>query len=52
GPRTGRFRIGGDQLLVAPDGSISDMSAEDVAVAVIDEAELPRHIQRRFTVGY
>jgi len=52
GPRPGRFRIGGDQLLVAPDGSISDMSAEDVAVAVIDEAELPRHIQRRFTVGY
>lgn len=52
GQRTGRFRIGGDQLLVGLDGSISDMSAEDLAVAVIDEAELPRHIQRRFTVGY
>ena len=23
-----------------------------VAVALIDEAELPRHVQRRFTVGY
>jgi putative NADH-flavin reductase len=52
GERTGRFRIGGDQLLVAADGTISDMSAEDLAVAVIDEAEMPRHVQRRFTVGY
>ncbi|MBV9546599.1 MAG: NAD(P)H-binding protein [Chloroflexi bacterium] len=52
GQRTGRFRIGDDQLLVAGDGTIGDMSAEDVAVAVIDEAEMPRHVQRRFTVGY
>jgi uncharacterized protein len=52
GERTGRFRIGGDQLLVAADGTISDMSAEDLAVALIDEAEMPRHVQRRFTVGY
>jgi putative NADH-flavin reductase len=51
GKRTGRFRIGGDQLLVSGAGT-SDISAEDLAVAVIDEAELPRHIQRRFTVGY
>ncbi|HEY4018829.1 MAG TPA: NAD(P)H-binding protein [Pseudonocardiaceae bacterium] len=52
GERTGRFRIGGDQLLVAEDGTISDMSAEDLAMALIDEAEMPRHIQRRYTVGY
>ncbi|MEU7216170.1 NAD(P)-dependent oxidoreductase [Nocardia iowensis] len=51
GERTGRFRIGGDQLLVPADGA-GDISAEDVAVALIDEAEQPRHIQRRFTVGY
>jgi hypothetical protein len=25
---------------------------EDAAVALIDEAELPRPIQRRFTIGY
>jgi uncharacterized protein len=37
---------------VAADGTISDMSAEDLAVALIDEAELPRHVQRRFTVGH
>ncbi len=48
GERTGRFRIGGDRLLDAA----GDISAEDLAVAIIDEAELPRHLQRRFTVGY
>ena len=51
GERTGRFRIGGDQLLVRGDGT-SDISAEDLAVAVLDEAEHPRFVQRRFTVGY
>jgi hypothetical protein len=30
----------------------SRISYEDLAVAVIDEAELPRHVQRRFTLGY
>ncbi|MGW5752715.1 NAD(P)-dependent oxidoreductase [Nocardia rhamnosiphila] len=49
GERTGRFRIGGDQLL---DTGGRDISAEDVAVALLDEAQLPRHIQRRFTVGH
>ncbi|WP_039797299.1 NAD(P)-dependent oxidoreductase [Nocardia araoensis] len=48
GERTGRFRIGGDQLLVGG----ADLSAEDVAVAIVDEAEQPRFVQRRFTVGY
>ncbi|WP_280492149.1 NAD(P)-dependent oxidoreductase [Nocardia asiatica] len=48
GERTGRFRIGGDQLLLGG----ADISAEDVAVALLDEAEQPRFIQRRFTVGY
>lgn len=51
GERTARFRIGGDRLLVAADGT-SDISAEDLAVAIIDEAEIPQHVQRRFTVGY
>ncbi|PXX62489.1 hypothetical protein DFR70_107358 [Nocardia tenerifensis] len=50
GPRTGRFRVGGDQLLVAEDRG--DLSAEDLAVALLDEVEQPRFIQRRFTVGY
>ncbi|WP_280248058.1 NAD(P)-dependent oxidoreductase [Nocardia abscessus] len=48
GERTGRFRIGGDQLLLGG----ADISAEDVAVTLLDEAEQPRFVQRRFTVGY
>jgi putative NADH-flavin reductase len=51
GPRTTRYRIGTDQLLTAADGSAA-ISAEDLAVALLDEIELPRHVQRRFTVGY
>ncbi|KPC62550.1 NAD(P)-dependent oxidoreductase [Streptomyces chattanoogensis] len=51
GERTGRFRIGGDQPVLDADGR-SRISAEDAAVALIDEAELPRFVQRRFTIGY
>jgi uncharacterized protein len=45
------FRIGGDQPVMDADGR-SRISAEDAAIAVIDEAELPRFVQRRFTIGY
>ncbi|MEU3496992.1 hypothetical protein ABZ747_26295 [Kitasatospora cineracea] len=51
GKRTGRFRIGGDQPVLNADG-LSRISAEDAAVALVDEAELPRFVQRRFTAGY
>ena len=51
GERTGKFRVGGDQLLVAADGE-SKISQEDFAIAMIDEVETPRHKRRRFTVGY
>lgn len=51
GERTGRFRIGGDQPVMDAAGR-SRISAEDAAVAVLDEVELPRFVQRRFTVGY
>ena len=51
GQRTGRFRLGLDDLLVAADGS-SSISLEDFAMAVIDELENPKHTRRRFTVGY
>ncbi|MFJ6381288.1 NAD(P)-dependent oxidoreductase [Kitasatospora sp. NPDC092039] len=51
GERTGRFRIGGDQAVRDADGR-SRISAEDAAVALVDEAELPRFVQRRFTIGY
>jgi putative NADH-flavin reductase len=51
GERTGKFRLGGDQLLVDADGK-SEISVQDFAVAMIDELERPAHIRRRFTVGY
>jgi uncharacterized protein len=51
GQRTGRFRLGGDQPVLDADGS-SRISFEDLAVAIVDEAELPKYVQRRFTIGY
>jgi putative NADH-flavin reductase len=51
GERTGKFRLGTDQLLTATDGK-SWISFEDFAVALADEIERPAHIRRRFTVGY
>lgn len=51
GERTGKFRLGGDQLLVGADGQ-SRISQEDYAVALIDELEQPAYSRKRFTVGY
>jgi len=51
GQRTGKFRLGADQLLVGANGK-SEISVEDYAVAMIDELERPEHRRQRFTVGY
>ena len=51
GTRTGKFRLGTDELL-RDDSGASRISIEDYAVAMIDELENPRHTRRRFTVGY
>ena len=51
GERTGRFRLGGDQLLVDAQGE-SRVSVQDYAAAFVDELERPAHERRRFTVGY
>lgn len=51
GQRTGKFRLGGDQLLTDDKGK-SSISYEDFAVALVDELEKPAHSRRRFTVGY
>jgi putative NADH-flavin reductase len=51
GERTGKFRLGRDQLL-ADDSGNSKISVEDYAVAFIDELEKPAHPRQRFTVGY
>jgi hypothetical protein len=49
--RTGRYRTGTDRLLVDEKGE-SRISAEDYAVALLDEVENPRHKRQRFTVAY
>lgn len=51
GERTGRFRLGTDQLLADAKGE-SRISVEDYAVAMIGELEKPAHVRKRFTVGY
>lgn len=51
GERTGKFRLGTDQLLTAADGK-SSISFEDYAVALANEIEKPAHVRQRFTVGY
>ena len=51
GERTGKFRLGTDQLLTAADGK-SWITFADYAIALADEIERPSHLQQRFTVGY
>ncbi len=51
GERTGKFRLGGDQLLTDAEGQCR-ISLQDYAVAMIDELEEPRHIRQRFCVAY
>ena len=51
GKRTGRFRLGGNQLLTDANGK-SRISMEDFAIAFVDELEAPKHPRQRFTVGY
>jgi len=51
GQRTGQFRLGGDEVLMNGDKP-GNISVEDLAVAIVDELEMPRHLQRRFTLAY
>ena len=51
GERTGKFRLGKDELIVDESGD-SNISVEDFAVAMIDELEQEKHHQERFTLGY
>ncbi|MBG0509167.1 NAD(P)-dependent oxidoreductase [Agrobacterium leguminum] len=50
GERTGKFRIGKDNLLSNDEGS--RISFEDYAIALVDEIEKPQHSRQRFTIGY
>lgn len=51
GKRTGKFRLGKDNLIVDENGN-SHISVEDYAVAMVDELEMPQHHYERFTIGY
>ncbi|WP_028079514.1 NAD(P)-dependent oxidoreductase [Solimonas soli] len=51
GERSGRFRIGGDRLLLDAQGN-SRISMEDYAIAMADEIERPQHSRQRFSVAY
>jgi uncharacterized protein len=50
GTRTGRYRKGQDAVILGASGP-SDISVEDYAVAMIDEAESAQHRGQRFTVA-
>jgi uncharacterized protein len=51
GERTGKFRLGQDEL-IANAQQESRISMEDYAVALVDELEKPKHRRQRFSVGY
>jgi uncharacterized protein len=50
GARSGAYRVGGEQLLMDGDRP-AGISVADLAVAVVDEIEQPRHVRSRFTVA-
>ena len=51
GERTGKFRLGKDEL-IADEQQQSRISMEDYAIALVDELEAPKHRRERFAVGY
>ncbi|GAB2922654.1 NAD(P)-dependent oxidoreductase [Rheinheimera gaetbuli] len=51
GDKTGNFRLGLDNLLTDSAGK-SRISNGDYAAAMLDEAEQPQHLNKRFSVAY
>ncbi len=52
GTRTGKFRLGKDDLIVDAATGTSHISVQDYAVAMVNELETPQHHKERFTLGY
>jgi len=52
GERTGQYRLGADDLLPGQGDQPAGISVADLAVAIVDEIETPRHVQKRFTVAH
>ena len=51
GERTGKYRLGNDDLLPGQGDQPAGISVADLAVAIVDEIENARHVRRRFTVA-
>jgi putative NADH-flavin reductase len=51
GDRTGKFRVGGDQLLTDANGE-SKISVDDYAIGLVDEVEQAKHLRQRITIAY
>lgn len=51
GERTGKFRLGGDDVVKDANGK-NHVSFEDYAIALVDELEKPEFERARFTIGY
>ena len=50
--RTGHYRTGADAPLMQADGQPGDISAEDLALALVDALEQHLHSRARFTVAH
>lgn len=50
GKRTGQYRVGSEAPLMNGDAP-GTLSVDDLAVALVDELEQARHLQKRFTVA-
>lgn len=50
GERTGQYRVGGEELLMAG-AAPAGISVADMAIAIVDEIEAPKHVRARFTVA-
>jgi uncharacterized protein len=51
GVRRGQYRLGLENPVFDTEGK-SMLSVEDLAVAIVDEVEKPKHVRVRFTAGY
>ena len=49
--RTGKYRVGKDDVLMDKDGKPADISVADMAVAIADDVEHKAHLRERFTVA-
>lgn len=52
GEPTGKYRLGAEEPVRPPSGGPSTITDGDLAHAILDEVETPKHIRQRFTLGY